>query len=267
MIQTSWLFTLILLLWSTYGATEEEVQIYSYHLHPPFINAPQQGLSYDLVDFLNQKGAGQFHFTLHQLPRRRLNSVLEDWIDGSCSTKGEGCANLWMVPWVHPAWGFGAKPQDHFQWTELLADSSSIISRHDNPVDYQQSDSLVGLRFGGVGGHHYVGIDELVAQGKIHRIDGNHERDNLIKLLSGRIDATLLPTTTLNYYLQHDPLIHAQQAELYIAPQPHQQFMRYLMVPRQATDLAQFIAALELSVPSWQADLQPPGTTSTDTTP
>ena len=63
-------------------------------------------------------------------------------------------------------------------------------------INYTTPNSLVGKKLAGIAGHRYVGIDELVNQGKIKRINGNNEIQNLEKVLSNRVDLTLLPSSS-----------------------------------------------------------------------
>ncbi len=240
-------------------AASETINVYSYHNHPPFVTSPGRGLTHDLVKLLNHQAQGRFRFQLRIVPRRRLNALLNPWISGRCPSKTELCRTQWLVPWVNPQWGFGPDPQRRYDWRAILEDANSIISLRAQPVDYEGPESLDGLRFGGIGGHRYVGIDERVAQGKIQRIDGNLERNNLIKLMQGRLDAILLPRSTIGYLLHRDPALDQHRARFYIAPTPHQSYTRYLMIPQGHQALARFIHQLRLDGDHWRAALKAVG--------
>lgn len=233
---------------STQAATQN-VTIYSYHNHPPFVTGEQQGLTFDLAKKLNAEAQGALNFTVKIVPRSRLNHYIKDWIAGTCPA--ENCNDRWMVPWVNPKWGFIRGERDNYQWQELFTDSNSIVFRSDSQLSYQTPQSLVGLNFGGIRGHRYVGIDDLVNKGKINRIDGNYERDNLIKLLHKRIDATLLPTSAMKYLLKNDETIADSAESLKIANTKHQIYKRFLMMPENRKDLADL--AIRVQLKSWLA--------------
>ena len=236
---------LLLLVTSVSVSAGGVVTVYTYHNHPPFITDEGQGLTYDLVDRLNAIGVDGMQFEVQVVPRSRLNMLLASWVSGEC--RETRCDDNWIVPWVNPKWGFGAEPQINFGWVRQLQDANEIISRSDAPVDYREPDSLTGKIFGGIRGHRYVGIDDLVASGAISRIDGNNERNNLLKLLMGRIDTTLLPRSTVEYYTQHDEVIAPLGNELYIASKAHQQYWRHLMFPAARGDLRRLLQQFSVS--------------------
>ncbi|MCX4027062.1 hypothetical protein H0A36_13640 [Endozoicomonas sp. SM1973] len=200
-------------------ANHEKIYLYTYHNHPPFINEKNKGLSFELEKFLNNDSNGRYQFELQILPRKRLNKKIEN-------------NGPWVVIWANPAW-FNDKKKIKYRWASMLKDSSSIISRLEKPVEYKGLQSLQGLIFGGMAGHKYVGIDRLVDQGKIKRIDGDHERNNLKVLLKGRIDFTLLPTSTINYLIDEMSV----KEKIYIAPEKHTVFYRMFLISKNRKDL------------------------------
>ena len=239
---------LALWLWLISGQAvqaSEEITLYTYHNHPPFINQPGEGLSYDLADLLSEQSAGAFQFTVKVVPRSRLNVMLKSWVNGECIGEPR-CTRNWVVPWVNQKWGFGKAPEQNFSWTPLLEDSNVIVSRSDAPVEYRQPSDLDGKRFAGIGGHRYVGIDERAEAGKITRINGTKERDNLIILARGRVDATLLPASTYRYYLKQDRQLAALSSRLYRAKQPHQAYTRNLMASGDQQKLNSLLTSLRL---------------------
>lgn len=246
-------FSLIIIITSSAQllAAPETINVYSYHLHPPFITSPEHGLSHDVIQLLNNKADGQYQFKLQMVPRRRLNLILSDWTSGQCVAEDNQCNKNWMVLWVNPKWGFGQQATTTFQWKFLLEDSNSIISLQDHPIEYQGPESLLGLRLGGIGGHRYVGIDEKVEAGLIIRIDGNHERNNVMKLLAQRIDTILLPTSTMQYYLSQDKVIKQNKDKFFLSPKKHQEYTRNIMLSRQAIELNKFIEDIDLFDAEW----------------
>jgi hypothetical protein len=199
------------------------------------------GLSIELVNFLNKKAEGKFTFELKVVPRSRLNYILKPWIQDECN-KSKACNNQWAVLWVNPKWGFGKKPLKTFAWTPLLDDSNVIISSKKAPFEYTKPQDLISKRFAGIKGHKYVGIDALVQEGKIERIDSLSETDNLNVVLASRVDATLLPASAFAYYQKNNKKFE----NLYMAKTPHQTYMRNVMVPINNKELHAFLQSLDL---------------------
>ncbi|MBF8271624.1 MAG: ABC transporter substrate-binding protein [Magnetococcales bacterium] len=215
------------------------IRLLSYHNHPPFVTGPEQGLSFDVARMLTAFAAGTWKFQVRIVPRNRLDLELAPWIQGRCLNSGgdPGCGDDWSLLWVNPAWGFGENAGENFLWLKQFEDSNIILSRTESPVDYQSPESLAGLRLGGIRGHRYLGLDPLVTAGKIQRVDGDHERDNILKLLMKRVDVLLLPTSTVRYFLTQDATIRAAAGQIFVAPTRHQQFWRHFMIPSTRKDL------------------------------
>jgi len=236
----AFLFTSIALCFSgPTMATGETILIYSYHNHPPFVTGSYTGLTYDLADALNKQAAGRYNFQVSIVPRSRLNYYLKNWIDGKCPN--DVCEQNWIVPWVNPNWGFIRGDRDNYLWHPLFTDSNVIVSLVTDSFIYNNPESLKGRVLAGMRGHRYVGIDELVTSGDITRIDGNRERDNIMKVLVNRVTATLLPNSTMQYLLENDKEIKAKAEQLKLGDEKHQIYVRHLMLPETRTDLMQLI--------------------------
>lgn len=233
------LFLLSLIVPSRYGITET-IDLFTYHNHPPFVTEPGRGLTFDLAQELTKLAQGRYAFTVRVLPRSRLNLQLAPWIQNRCDQPKASCQNNWTVLWVNQAWGFGSAPEKNYRWVELFQDSNAIISLQEHQVDYKNPQSLIGYRFGGMRGHSYMGMETLFKEGKINRIDGNDERQNIFTLLMKRLDVILLPTSTIRYFLTKDKEISKFAQKIYIAPEKHQTYSRNFMVPLPRTDLEQF---------------------------
>jgi len=72
------------------SAYAETVNLYAYHIEPPFVSGKGAGLTYDLAAYLSKKSAGKYQFAVNELPRKRLNEVIKSDAAG-------------VVPWVMPA--------------------------------------------------------------------------------------------------------------------------------------------------------------------
>ena len=249
-----------LLLLATFVATPvwaapEKIRLFTYHNHPPFVTGDRQGLSFDLGKHLNKKAPDRYLFEVTILPRNRLNVYLANWIQGKCPSATKACKNSWALLWVNPKWGFGNNPEKLLSWIRMVDDSNSIISSASKKVAYKNPDSLIGHRFGGVMGHKYLGIDSLVKKGKIVRIDGNSERNNIFKLLKKRIDVTLLPTSTIHYYLLEGKEFAKFSKDIHIAQTKHQSYSRNFMFPPNRIDLKEIFKKLD-SDSAWQATIK-----------
>lgn len=241
---------ILLLLVARPAAAIETVTLYSYHDHPPFVTGPHAGLTEDLALYLNSLAPDHYRFVVKLLPRARLNAQLAGWINGDCT--GQDCAANWLVAWVNPAWGFIKGNEDPYQWQPLFEDSNAIVSLRDRAFEYHAAESLDGRILLGMRGHHYVGIDDRVEQGRVKRIDGNDERDNLLKLLAERGDAALLPTSTIDYFLTHDARLAPLRARFFVSPTRHQRYTRFLMLPGTRGDLLQLVRDARLE--QWARD-------------
>ncbi len=237
---------LLLTSWAA-AVPAEKINIYTYHNHPPFITGDRAGMTYDLAHKLNQAGAGRYRFEVVVLPRGRLNAYIQDWIKGRCPD--ESCSNGWLVPWVNPKWGFIKGQQDPYLWSKLFTDINVVITRSADNFTYRRAASLDGRLFGGMRGHRYVDIDTRVDAGLIRRIDGNHERDNLIKLLKGRIDATLLPESAIRYLIGQDPQLRGKADAFRTAPVEQGPYERFLMFPGDRRDLKQLVEQMDINYP------------------
>lgn len=244
-------FVLALTIPSIVQAAPEGIRLLTYHNHPPFVTGSKKGLSFDLARTLSQSSQGKYLFQVQILPRSRLNLHLKDWLQDRCTHPTASCQEGWAVPWVNQKWGFGNKPNEQFRWIPILNDSNSIISLKNKKIVYHGPESLIGQRLGGIRGHAYFGIDALVKDNKIIRIDGNSERDNILKLIKKRVDALLLPTSTIHYFLSEDDKFSAFAKNIHIAPNKQQSFSRNLMIPMKRADLEQFLKQLD-SNPKWQ---------------
>lgn len=234
------LLVLVLSLLPLPGFAQQSVEVWTYHLSPPFQLGASQGLSQDFVDLLNHDpaNAGRFHFVLSELPRKRLDMRLG---------RGDPGVLLWATPRF-----FSAELTANAQWTPpLLHDQQSFVSLPDTAFEYERPQSLKGLTLGGVLGYRYEGIEKEIASGAVRRQDVHTDLQNLQKLLSGRIHTLLIAQSTLLYYCQNEKL-----DDLYISEKPLYQFTRHLLITNNLGEavreyLAGFLAALPAN-PHWQ---------------
>lgn len=223
-------------------AMADTVSVYTYHNHPPFVVDGGKGLTYDFIDFLNKKSKGNPSFKIEVVSRAQLDKAM-----AAPDFRG-------VVAWVNPMW-FKDKDRTTYLWSgQVMDDANVILSNVAHKVDYKDPASLKGKHFGGIAGHNYAGIDELVSAGAIQREDADKERSNLRKLEAGRIEVTLLPRSTANYLLHEMDLI----GKLYIAPTPQSTYARHVLVPKKSPELLKIIneAVADMAKDSgWQATL------------
>lgn len=223
-------------------AFAETVSVYTYHNHPPFVSEGGKGLSYDFIEALNKKADGARSFKLEVVSRGQIDKLI-------ASPDFNGA-----VAWVSPVW-FKDKDRTVYLWSSpILEDANVVLSNGAQKLDYKDPASLKGKQFGGISGHKYAGIDELVASGDVKREDADKERTNLRKLEAGRIEATLLPRSTATFLLKEMGLT----TKLYVAPTPHSTYSRQMLIAKGNPGLQKFVnaalAAMEKDS-GWQATL------------
>ncbi|MCQ4315305.1 PAAT family amino acid ABC transporter substrate-binding protein [Stutzerimonas zhaodongensis] len=219
---------------------QQRVEVWTYHLAPPFIVDENQGLSRDFVKLLNDDpgNKGRFRFELTRLARDRVDLELERKRPG-------------VLLWATPSF-FSAALANNGRWSRpLLMDQQVFVSLPDAPFDYTGPEALHGLVLGGVKGHNYRALNSDVERGRITRQDVQTDVENFAQLMSGRIDTLLISRSTLLYYLKH-----AQHKNLYVSDSPLYEFGRHLLVTDALEEavssfLAEFIEALP-SNPEWQ---------------
>lgn len=221
-------------------SAQQKVEVWTYHVSPPFILDGDQGLSHDFVKLLNSDpdNRGRFRFELTTLPRDRVG--------GELGRKRPGVL-LWTTPHF-----FTAAQANSGRWSQpLLMDQQVFVSLPDAPFDYAGPQTLHGLILGGVTGQRYTALNADIQNGKILRQDVETDMENFNELMAGRIDTLLIPRSTLLYYLKH-----SQYKNLYVSDTPLYQYARHLLVTDAleetvASFLADFIEALP-SNPEWQ---------------
>jgi ABC-type amino acid transport substrate-binding protein len=194
------------------------------------------------VEYLNKKSKGNPNFKIEVVSRAQLDKVV-------ASPDFSGA-----VAWVAPAW-FKDKDKTTYLWSNpVIEDANVVLSNASQKIEYKDPSSLKGKQLGGITGHKYAGIDDLVSAGEIKREDADKERTNLRKLEAGRIEATLLPLSTANYLLNEMNLA----SKLFIAPTPHSSYTRHVFVSKKSPEVQKLVndAIADMSKDSgWQSTL------------
>lgn len=196
----------------------------THYDYPPFVTAPGAGLSHDLAALLKQQlNPWVAEMPVRLVSRRRLDLEIAQahW--------------LGMVPWVAPIW-FGDGQMQRYVWSEpLMSDEDLVLSLKSRPVHYRGTESLKGLRFGGVAGHHYVDLDALLERRELQRDDAGDMGKNLQKLLKGRVDFIFLSRSGLPWWTQEFP---EMASEIHVADMPRGSFQRRVLIsPHLSTEL------------------------------
>lgn len=228
----------------TLAANKTIVNVYAYHLKPPFIINldKKEGLYYDFVDYLN-RNSDKYAFKFNFIPRKRVELLLENnTLDG-------------ILIGVNPVW-FKDKSETKYLWSSrFLTDRDDVVSHATKPVEYGNNQALIGKVFGGVRGYYYYGISELIKEGKITRQDTIGEPELLSMLLLKRVDAIIISNSTFSYLTLNgfDPKF------FHISKKPHDMFERRVLVPLAMKDIYSDIENLVLKSTAdteWQTAIQ-----------
>ncbi|HJV28030.1 MAG TPA: transporter substrate-binding domain-containing protein [Aromatoleum sp.] len=209
------------------SAFAADLTLYTYHSEPPFVTADGKGLTYELADYLTKKSKGALTVKVSVLPRARVDQAVAaaDFKDA--------------VPWVFPAW-FKDKDKTTYRWSDaLFSDENAVVSSLAKKVEYASPESLKGMTFGGVLGHNYVGIDDLVKAGQIERQDSQSEEVNLKKIVAGRIDVTFLPGSSLNFLVPQLGI----EGKLHLSGTPQSSYTRHILIAKSNPELLKQVNA------------------------
>ncbi|MES2262961.1 MAG: transporter substrate-binding domain-containing protein [Pseudomonadota bacterium] len=226
------------------AAAEEMLPAYNSYQSVPFV-VGDGGLAADLVNYVNGKLKGKYQFKLTQVQRDGLNKTIAE-----PNFKG---AVLFLSPaFVNDA----AKTK--FTWTQaVLHDANAVISQGSRKLEYTGADALKGLKFAGVKGNRYAGLEERFGK-DIQREDVNEELSNIKKVVAGKADVTIMSSSTYRYLMKQMGKENAERSNLYTSSKPHAEFDRYIFVGKDNTVLAKeldtVIAGMK-SDPAWKAVL------------
>ncbi|RDE19837.1 amino acid ABC transporter substrate-binding protein [Motiliproteus coralliicola] len=237
-----WLLGLLLSAASLAASSAERIPLVTYHIAPPFIvdRDARIGLTYDLAEFLTERSEGRFHFVVEGLPRMRVNSRLEK-------------SSPLVVPWVNPHW-FKDPTMERYLWTSgYLPDNNAVLSSVIKPIEYTGPDSLIGKSLSGVLGGRWVGVDPLIEQGKIKRVDTSSYLSTLRMVLHGRVDATIIPSPVAKYLISQERF----SGYFHFSARPHTEYLRHFLV-KERPDVRRFLEAqvpILRDDPRWKASM------------
>ena len=218
------------------AGAETIVKAYNSYSGPPYIEG-KGGLAPELVRYVNRKLEGRYTLQLVSLQRRQLNQLMEapGGFDG-------------VALFLSPAF-IGDVPRKRFHWSApFLDDSNALVSRIDNPVRYDGPASLVGLRFAGIAGNRYPGIDEYVGK-SLSRSNAPDAMSNLRKLVAGQADFTVMPRSAFRYLRRRMDQEKLPVGQLHVADKPFSQFSRHFVLARDAGELAAALDKIAAAMP------------------
>lgn len=230
------LLAIALLLAAAPAGAGPAVKAYNSYRGAPY-DEGKSGLAHELVRYVNRKLEGRYTLQLVTLPRRELNQLME------APGGFEGVA-LFLSPLF-----VGDRPQKRFHWSPaFLDDSNAIVSRIDNPVRYAGPASLAGLRFAGVYGNRYPGIDEYVGRG-LQRSNAPDAMSNLRKLVEGQADFTVMPLSSFRYLRRQMDREQLPLGQLHVGDKAFNQFGRHFVLARGAGALAAELDRIAAAMP------------------
>lgn len=220
---------LMLCLWLQPVAASTVVTLYAYHQSPPFvINADTEtGLNYDLLQVLQQEMGDQVQLQLQLISRPALNQRL--------------AAKLPVIAlWTNPAW-FATQDLPYL-WSGTLFSDREVFVSPQQSQNIRQLSELTGSRVGAIRGYSYPGLNELVAAGKVQRIDADSDKENLARLLENQLDHVVITRSSFLYYGRQTEYL----GKLKINGQPYEGYRRQILFTRHYQALyPQFEQALQ----------------------
>ena len=224
---------------------EEVVPAYNSYQAVPFV-VENGGLAADLVSYLNGKLKGKYQFQQTNTSRERLNQLIE---------KDSGFKGV--VLFLNPIFVNDAEKKKYLWTAGVISDSNAVISSSTRKVEYQSPESLAGLKFAGIHGNRYAGLEEHFGK-SIERENVNEELSNIKKVASGRADVTIMASSTYRYLMKQLGSQGAASSTLHVSSKPHAKFDRFLFVSKDngplAKELDGVIAGMK-SDPAWKAIL------------
>lgn len=221
---------LISLCWLQPAAAATVITLYSYHNAPPFvINADTEtGLNFDLLHALQQELGSQYQLELQQISRPELNQRL-------------AAKQPAIVLWTNPAWFDEA--ESAYLWSgSLFTDREVFVSPKRTQHKIQQLNELTGSRLGVIRGYSYPGVNELVAEGKLQRVDADSDKENLARLLENQLEYVVITRSSFLYYGRQSQYL----GKLSICGQPYPPYRRQILfTDHYQQDYPQFEQALQ----------------------
>lgn len=198
----------------TQALASTSLTLYAYHNSPPFvINADTEtGLNYDLVRALQQQLGDSYRLEFKQLPRHLLNERLN-------------AGQPTIVLWASPTW-FTNKAQPYLWSNTVFIDRDVFVTLSDSTVKVEQLTDLAGSTLGALRGYSYPGVNELVSQHRLTRLDADTDKENLARLLERNVDHIVITRSSFLYYARQQQHL----GKMKIIGQPYPNYHRQLLL-------------------------------------
>ena len=225
----------------SFTCQSQTVDIYTYHTDAPFLlNDQKTDLSRAWVNHFNGHHE-DVQLKLITIERPKLNKLIE-------------AKQPYLILWANPIW-FKSRDSSVLASDPIFWDSDIWISRGTDKVAYSTPEDLIGLTIGGRKGYFYKGVNPLVNEGKINRIDQNRDYANYEMLLKGGVKAFVMSRSSYLYWQSTG--IETQQ--LYTAMSAHDAFTRHVLVSQQRKHLLPKLSTFIKNMKShkqWQNQLK-----------
>jgi polar amino acid transport system substrate-binding protein len=236
-----YLFLSVAFIISRVAFSKDNVQIYAYHLKPPYMIDVEQeiGFYFDLISLIN-KHQQVANFKLDFLPRNRLNrDIAEAKLDG-------------LIMGANPLW-FHDVERKKFVWSRpFMFDQDEFVSHTKAPFEFIDDKSLHEKVIGGVRGHFYFHVDPVVGAKKATLIATGSDHQLLELIVKQRIDVAVISRATVNYLVSENK---TWKNEIYFSKLPHERYERAFLAPHALQSRIATIDSL-LQMPKFKDELQ-----------
>jgi len=226
------MLVVILCWYCTQVLASTSLTLYAYHSSPPFVINPdaETGLNYDLVRALQLQLGESYRLEFKQLPRHLLNERLN-------------AGQPTIVLWANPTW-FTNKAQPYVWSNTVFIDRDVFVTLSDYNGKIEQLTDLAGSTLGALRGYSYPGVNELVSQHRVTRLDADSDKENLARLQERNVDQIVITRSSFLYYARQQQYL----GKMKIVGQPYPNYQRQILLTQHyqslLTDFDNAIVAL-----------------------
>ena len=224
-----------------FGVQAKTIQLYSYHIDPPFqLKNQTTDLSRSLVEKLNQWQQDRV-FELLVLSRTEINKIISS-------------GKPYLLLWANPLW-FRSKDPNVQASKNIFWDADIWVSNRTHPVDYALPKDLIGKHIGARKGYYYKGITPLIKEGKIKASLVSNDAKNYQQLVSKKVEAFVMSRSSYLYWKASEIDVTGFNTSL----SPHDAYKRHILVSQHYETLLpmlnQFIEQLKNNA-DWNSRLK-----------
>jgi polar amino acid transport system substrate-binding protein len=187
--------------------------------------------------------AGQYNIRLVVLPRARISMLLE---------RGAKAVVVFV-----PSVIYGGLKDGKYLWSDpLFMDRQELVSRNDQPFEFNGPASLIDVNFGAMLGHVYPVLEKEMASEQIQADRTTSESSLFSMLMARHVQVITVPNSTVHYFMSVNPVL---KQSLYISKNNLGEYSRHLMfqqgMEKERRDFNQVILKMS-SDPKWIAVLK-----------